>query len=334
MTQKSKPAAVVAVFLVVLVAVSGCIKLTTSQKIFPDGVSETTITLDFSKLKSLSEQQGETQQQGLSSTPNCDNLSQSVQNNPDILDVKCELIDESKISIWMKQQLREPVFEAVQGIPFNTYKFMPSNSNQLFGNMQQDSLGGIQAPPPQDEENTDQNGATQDQEKFTQQLQQMVSLAFEFDYSLEMPGQVTKAEGGRIKDNKAEYNLLEMLALANQKKQIYVESQEINPVILMGGVGLLLVLGLITTVAALFFLFRKNPAKTQGVLQQQANSIPKQPQATTQQAPQTSIQIEKIVQVLLPSKDKFSAEEIETVLKEKKYSSEEIKEVLKRLGKN
>lgn len=193
--------------LILLVAVSGCIRGEIVETIRGDGTSLVAMEEDYSKLYELVKQSAGEEE----SAAFRQNLTQSCTEFLKVTKLKNARCDAGENFVITKSGEYSPresgALVVSPSIPYTTYKYDAKN---IFG-----VLGNASAP----------QGQTFSEEALAQTKSQAALLGLDFKYTVVMPGEVTKKDIGEIKDkNNVVINLFDMVGREN----LYVESQELN----------------------------------------------------------------------------------------------------------
>ncbi|MBI2079936.1 hypothetical protein HYT84_04160 [Candidatus Micrarchaeota archaeon] len=235
----------------------GCISQSYYQKIDRDGTSKVTLTSDFSKLPFYGSQIEKSEEDVNTLTEQA--LSEMCENAKKLdKTITCNIKDPKIIEMEKDFDVKDGyyVFEVNEGIPFNTYRAIiykiPSDQ---FGRAVYPTAKGYlsylsntafpQSPSAIDFRKKQENAIT------AAGLKDII--AFEYTYTVEMPGEVINAYAGetiaKVKGNTAEFNVVEVL---QKSEPLVVESREFN--IVWSGliIGIIIMLGL-----AFSFFFMK-----------------------------------------------------------------------------
>jgi len=195
-----------------IIFVSGCINMEVNQKINSDSNSEIEIVYDLSAIAGISSQfESDLEQQESMSDFN-ENLSQACtefNEKTDWKNAKCITTDDYKIIMSGEISLKDsPDFKITRSIPFITYRYDVKNIYTI--------LSDVNVSEDQGQDFSDESLLE------TKSMSRLFNM--EWKYTLEMPGKITKADVGEIKDNKV---IIDMFDLA-EEDHVYVESQELN----------------------------------------------------------------------------------------------------------
>jgi hypothetical protein len=203
------------IFAVMLLMLFGCVKINMTQKVETDGSSTMTMVMDMTKLIELSPDSAKTNP--------CDNQNETI------LQGGTCTYSNGVMTVTTKGDPTKYKFTTESGIIETKYRFeMP------FSELSKTASSG-------DSSGMDTNSLNTPEAK--QQLAQMKSMGVEMNYTVEMPGTITSAEGGKISGNKATFDLLEMFASETTPNSIVIESTTMNTTMLAAGlVGLVIVI--------------------------------------------------------------------------------------------
>lgn len=216
-----------------IIFVSGCINMEVNQKINSDSSSEIEIIYDLSAIAGMSSQfDSELEQQESMSDLN-ENLSQACtefNEKTDWKNAKCITTDDYKIIMSGEISLKDsPDFKITRSIPFITYRYDVKNIYTI--------LSDINVSEDQGQDFSDESLLE------TKSMSSLFNM--EWEYTLEMPGKITNADVGEIKDNKV---IIDMFDLA-EEDHVYVESQELN---LLWNLGVIaIIIGIIAIILIL-----------------------------------------------------------------------------------
>jgi hypothetical protein len=206
--------------------VFGCVTVEYDHKVDGAGDSVITQTIDMSALIALGEQSGA---EPLDMSDMCENVTAGVD---------CKVDSENSIITLSKSvKAGDGYYEFTKSAEFpNT--FYTLEIDELPELMESDESTTVTTPT----KFTDSDAATS--------AAMLAAAGMEVTYVIEMPGEIYEAEHGKIKDNKAEYDVLELMEDGNT---IEVKSQELD--LLM--VGILVVVVLVIIAAVAFFLLKR-----------------------------------------------------------------------------
>jgi hypothetical protein len=225
---------IVFALIVLLFLFSGCIKINVYQKVHPDGMADNTAEMDFSGFAGLSGGMGE---EPIDMSTMCEQMEEQSEGQYE--DFFCE-VDGYVVTFGGKTNLNENPeieFEKVEGFPFTTYKLTIQSQS-----LEDLSSGADTTGMPETELSTINE----------EQLAQMKSMGVEMNYTIEMPGTISKAEGAEVEGATAKFDLLEFFATG--QTIMVVESQEINYL----WVGVIGVVFVVLIVLVLFVLHKRH----------------------------------------------------------------------------
>lgn len=243
--------AIFLIFLFGILLFSGCISQSYYQKVDKSGNSEIQYAIDFTPMVTLLASQS-----GLPTDELMQNISKGIieicvnttQANPST----------SCTADGAKMVLKRPfapgghyTFATESGIPYIVYKVNVNKIPSDQFNVDLSSLSGGLGGEEQTQEAIDLNA--KDKNKLTA-AQMKVLTGFEIKYTVEMPGEITKAVAGNtqatINGTKASFDVLKVM---EDSAPLTIEARELNMVVVLG-VGLVVVLVIL---AIAFFMFKK-----------------------------------------------------------------------------
>lgn len=218
--------------LVLSLALAGCVKIQTTQTLAPNGDLTTETKMDLGGLVAAAQSMGEGGAEELTQnlTTACPELQKSLVGK-NASNVSCSVSGYVITASYKENIATSAMFSVSQGFPFITYTYR-FGKHDTFANMTQ--------------------GLEEGGQEFSKDM--LKSAGVEAKYVLAMPGTLSKASVGEIKDNKLTVDALVVEPAA--LKDAYAESQELN-IPYVAGAALLIILIL---AAALFLFTRKKAA--------------------------------------------------------------------------
>lgn len=195
----------VAVLLIAVVALSGCVKIALKEDVLPDGKSDIQMTMDMTNFPSTGEEE----------TNPCEGMAEST--NANLANVGCSY--ENKI-LKITGQLDRA---SAGGLTINGTDYR-LDVKQAAGAMGSDPSSGQELP--------------EDKE----QLAQLKAMGVTYDYYVKLPGTMTKQEGGTVQsDGYVKFDLLDLPDGAYVESSTAGFALDMTMIIIIAGVVVLLI---------------------------------------------------------------------------------------------